>query len=210
MDEGFADFHGYGVTCVSPGPGCRPGFLSASIPDKDAVAARDLSVDTHCLTTLLRAAYENDSSDMFISAGTQYSIGTLIATAMYEAGNQNGQLEVMQKALIASYDDPAGGTADDPGGFKQQFTLLAATPSAFTPELLTDTIAAHLPKNSSIQKAFCNQMADRLQLMCYTPTALDPACEDLQAGVPNGQLAHCPTSTTRGTTVCKALPPRSP
>ena len=198
MDEGFADFHGYGVTCVAPGPGCRANFLAASIADKPAVAARDMSDDNHCMTAELRAAFENFEPPQFLQAGLHYNIATLISTALYQAGNKNGKIEFVQKALIASYDDPSANTP----GLKQVINLNLASPQKFTPEKFTDTIASHIT-DPELKKFVCNQLVDRLQLMCD-----GFPCDPLGAGVQFSPLEHCPPTTTRGTTPCKALPPR--
>ena len=202
MDEGLADFHGYGVTCASAGPGCRPNFLSVSIADKVAVAARDMSDDNHCLTEELRAAFENFQPNAFIQPGLQYGIGTLISTALYQAANKNGKIEIVQKALIASYDDPSASAP----GFKQVINLNLANPEKFTPEKMTDTIASHIT-DPELKKFVCNQLADRLQLMCDSSVGT-VGCEPLGAGVQFSPLEHCPSTTTRGTTPCKPLRPR--
>ncbi len=201
MDEGLADFHGYGVTVVAPGPGPRPNFLSASIADKAAVAARDMSDDNHCMTEELRAAFENFQNAQFTQAGLQYNVGTLIATALYQAANKKGggALEQIQKALIASYDD----TTSASPGFKQVINLNLSNQEKFTPEKVADTIASHVT-DPELKKLVCNQLVDRLQLMCN-----GFPCDPLGAGVLFSPLEHCPAATTRGTTPCKALPPRT-
>ena len=72
----------------------------------------------------------------------------------------------------------------------------------FTPEKVADVIASHVT-DPELKKLVCNQLVDRLQLMCSTFP-----CDPLSAGVDLTPLAHCPATTVRGTTPCHALPPR--
>jgi hypothetical protein len=201
MDEGFADFHGYGVTVNAPGPGPRPNFLAASIADKPAVAARDMSDDTHCMTEELRSAFENFDQNQFQGGGLQYKVGTLISTALYQAGNKTGKIEIIQNALIAAYDDES-----QTAGFKQTINLRLTEPTKFTPEKMTDIIAQHIG-DPDLRRQVCNQLIDRLQLMCDDSVNGLP-CGPTFVGQLNTPLEHCPAASARGTTPCKALPPR--
>ncbi len=190
MDEGFADFHGYGVTCTTAasGSGCLPSFLSASIADKDVLAARNIADATHCMTAELRSAFNNFQPTQFTRPGLQYKIGTLIATSLYQASAPLGKEDVMQKALIESLDDPSAAKP----GFRQVINLNLQTQQAFTPELMVNTIAIHI-SDLDLKRQVCKQLSDRLQLAeCPSfPCDAVPACD----------------SATKGTS-CPVLPPQ--
>lgn len=191
MDEGIADFHGYGVTCgtVASGPGCQVNFLAASFdlkkPDEaKAVAERDMSSLDQCMTAELRSAFHNFQPSQWLQAGLHYKLGTLIAASLYQASVPFGKEEQMQKALIEALDQS---TPAKPQGFKQLVNLNLQTPQKFTPELMANTIAAHIT-DLSLRKEVCKQLSDRLQLECIAfPCPLMPACDTATRGT------RCPT-----------------
>ncbi|MBS1153573.1 MAG: hypothetical protein H6Q89_5271, partial [Myxococcaceae bacterium] len=178
-----ADFHGYGVTCATAGsgPGCLPSFISASFDKNDPVngpayakliAARNIADDSHCMTQTLRAGIHNFQPAQFLRESLEYELGTLIATSLYQASAPLGKEDVMQKALIDSLDDA------DPKkqGFRQIISLYVNTPQNFTPELMANTIAAHIP-DLELRKQVCKQLWTRLDLdsTIFPSTTLD-AC----------------------------------
>lgn len=186
MDEGLADFHGYGVTCgtVANGPGCLPNFLSVSFDatrpnDQKLLAERDMTNIDVCMTTELRNAFNNFTTSEFLRAGLEYRIGTLIAASLYQASVPFGKEEQMQKALIEALDQSS---ASRPTGFRQLISLNLQTPQAFTPELMANTIAAHI-SDLPLRKEVCKQLSDRLQLACSSfPCAAMPACDTATRG----------------------------
>jgi hypothetical protein len=170
LDEGLADFHGFGVTCVAPGPGCRPDFLADSFSETTVVEERSMANPRHCMTKELRNALTNLEPAAFLNAGMHYRVGTLIATALYQAAVPVGKVEILQKALISAYDDP-----QLKPGFKQ---LINGAEADFTPEEVTNAIAAHIT-DLDLKKRVCTELTDHLQLNCPSfPCALMPDCGD--------------------------------
>lgn len=176
MDEGIADFHGFSVTCGSDA-NCNPRFLGLSFDTttaegQKAVAARDLSDDTKCMTKELRNALNTFQGAQFQSAGLQYKVGTLIAAALYSASEPDGKQDSMRKALIDALEDEKAATP----GFKQFLSLNLEKPSEFTPEVMTDIIASHIP-DLSLRNKFCGQMMNHLDLdQTKIPSAELTAC----------------------------------
>lgn len=190
IDEGFADFHGFGVTCLETA-GCRPSFLSASIADADTLALRDFSRPDACLDATLQSALDSFSPDQWVRDPSMYKYGDLWAAAMYRAGNSLGKLGEMQKALVASYDD---GSSTTPG-LRQLITGTLNQPiNTFTPENVADVILSHVT-DPDLKKQLCSQFLTRLQLKCTTGTG--PLC----AEIPN-----CPSTASRDATTCPTLP----
>ena len=190
MDEGIADFHGYGVTCTTAatGAGCRASLLSDSFEDKALIAARDLTNDKACMTAELRSAFHNFQPGQFLGAGLHYKYGTLIAAALYQASAPTGKEDIMQKALINALDDDSAATP----GFKQRINLFLLSPQSFTPELMAETIASHVT-DLDLRKQVCKQLSDRLQHDCVSfPCDIGgvhvmPSCDNATRGI------SCPT-----------------
>ncbi len=194
IDEGFSDFHGHGVTCLTQAS-CRF-FLPWSIdPTSDVVHQRDYtdSSDAKCMTATLRTALTSLDNDQFLAGGNQYLVGTLFTVSMYQASERLGKRDLMQKALVAAYGDDS---ASNPG-LKQIIEANLNTSANFTPEAVVDVIAGHIT-DPELLKAFCGEAANRLQLVCdgnNTPATSFPC----------GFLPHCGATPTPGTT-CPTLP----
>lgn len=183
IDEGFADFHGYAVTCGGgTGPACRPNFLAVSV-DETASKARDLSRTDHCMTKTLRDAMNNFTQSAWLNAGLQYLLGTLFAASLYQAANRATGIKVgiMAKSLVASYDDPLA-TSE---GFFQVINRNLGTADKFTLELVANTLLTHIT-DPELQKLTCGELLDRLQL-------------------DRAQIPACPVSATKGTN-CPVIP----
>jgi hypothetical protein len=189
MDEGFADFHGYGVTCTSAdsgGPGCDTAFLEPSFGDATVVKDRDFSLEDKCMTVELRTALTTLGTGDFIAQGQQYKVGTLFAASLYQAANKGGKVELMQKALVASYDDETNATP----GFKQVFDANLNSPQKITLEKMADVILSHIT-DPDLKRLTCNELWERLNLTIPTP---------------DSSLTNCPNTSMRGSMNCPVLP----
>ncbi|MBK7860307.1 MAG: hypothetical protein IPJ65_17195 [Archangiaceae bacterium] len=181
VDEGLADFHGWGVTCVAKeGPGCSTRYLALSFADEAAVAARDFSLQgqQNCMSTALRTAIDNLHTFEFQRVGMEYKLGTLIAAALYQAAEPIGQRDIMQKALIQAYDDDSTQSL----GLRQLFEANLNTPENVTLEAVSDTILSHIT-GEELRRRACAELWDRLDLH---PDMIP--------------LPHCPNTATRGGT----------
>jgi hypothetical protein len=186
LDEGLADFHGYAVTCggnLISTNACRPNFLSVSV-DEAGTIARDMSRTDKCLTQTMRDAMNNFTQSQWLNQGLQYQLGTVFAASLYQAVNKTNasKLGVMAKAIVASYEDPSP-TSE---GFYQVINRNLGTAEKFTLEVVADVILGHIT-DPELAKATCGEFLDRLQL-------------------DRTRLAHCPASSTKGTS-CPVLPP---
>jgi len=191
MDEGFADFHGYGVTCSSAannGPGCNTRFLAPSFGTAQVVTDRDFSLLDKCMTVELRTEITTQSTDEFVAQGNQYKLGTIFATSLYQAANKSGKLEIMQEALVAAYDDSTPATP----GFNQIFEANDAMPENITLEMLSDVILSHIT-DPALATQVCNELWERLDLQVPDDGSVVPS-------------AHCPTTSLRGSVNCQPLP----
>lgn len=158
IDEGFADFHGYGVTCQAPS-GCQPAFLKGSIPDADAEARNFTRADLCLDDVTLR---ELQSSTGWIGrGGKMYAYGTLWASALYHGARRTARAQAiddLRKALIAAYDDETSGK---PG--MRQLIGTGDSPGSFTPEAVAETILSHI-SDYSLKATVCTEMLTRLRL----------------------------------------------
>lgn len=197
IDEGFADFHGYGVTCLTQA-GCRY-FLPWSIdPTNEVITQRDFTdpSDSKCMTAPLRNALQQLDNSQFLGGSNQYQVGTLFTVSMYQASEKLGKRDLMQKALVAAYDDDSASNQ----GLKQFINENLNTPSAFTPEAVVNIIAGHIT-DPDLQKTFCGEAANRLQLVCDGQGT--PATQSPCASLPN-----CDQHPWIAGNTCPILPPQ--
>lgn len=190
LDEGLADFHGFGVTCRSL-PGCRPDILSVSIADQAYAKQRDVSRNDACLDEGLRSALKTFTGDQWIRARELYLYGNLWASTLYQAGSKAGGLpkvKALQVAVLAAYNDETANKT----GLNQLINRNINNQMVFTPEAVGEVIASHIA-DIELRRAFCSEAMDRLQLQCMRSD-----CSD--------KMPSCPGTTRRGTT-CKVLPP---
>ena len=187
FDEGLADYHAYGTTCRTA-TGCDPRFFSTSFRDApfDNVAdARDLSNTSRCMTDALRTQLKNQGLGEF--SGKEYTVGTLIATALYQAGQGAGQREVLMRAAVAAYSDSNPQTP----GLRQLSEQYLNEQRKFTLAVAAGAIITHV-SDPKLKEAVCNELMDHLQIP-----------RNLLVGTPNPNL--CPPSSQPGNT-CPPLP----
>lgn len=190
LDEGLADFHGFGVTCRSLA-GCRPDILTASVADQDYAKQRDVSRNDACLDEGLRSALKTFTGDQWIRARELYLYGNVWAATLYQAGSKAGGLskvKAIQVALLGAYNDDTANKT----GFNQLINRNLNNQAVFTPEAVAEVIASHI-NDIDLRRSFCSEAMDRLQLQCMRSD-----CSD--------KVPSCPGTTRRGTT-CKVLPP---
>ena len=118
MDEGLADFHGYGVTCTSAdtgGPGCSTNFLEPSFGTAQVVTDRDFSLDDKCMTATLQNALMTQDNGTFLGQGLQYKVGTLFAASLWQAGNKAGGTSGTQEIREGAHSRVRRREQPDPG-----------------------------------------------------------------------------------------------
>ncbi|MDY7229388.1 hypothetical protein [Hyalangium rubrum] len=168
LDEGLADYHGFGTTCDSP-TGCDTRFLRTSFDDKFS-NDRDLAKSDRCMDVFLRTSLNQDNLSTFGGAGREYVVGSILASALYQAGQAGGlaQHKTLQRALVSAYSDT---TPNNPGlaqlvnltlGDQTNFNLISA--SAVIINHITD-----LP----LKTAVCNEFIDHLAIPA---SALSTVC----------------------------------
>jgi hypothetical protein len=189
LDEGLADYHGFGLTCLEAA-GCRPGFLAPSISDETTVKNRDMSRADQCLTDPVRNAYKKNPPAEWVRSPDLYRLGSLWASALWHAGEQTGKRQILQRALLEAYDDESTSKP----GLKQFINGNINTPENFTMELVANTIVAHIG-DPELKKVTCNELTTRLQLKCAA----------FGAGV-CPEMPDCPATSARQT-FCPVLMP---
>ncbi|HEX8697404.1 MAG TPA: hypothetical protein VF815_01075 [Myxococcaceae bacterium] len=186
LDEGLADYHGFGTTCKSPS-GCDTKFMRTSFDDT-ATLPRDLADPNRCMTEALRQQLATDSLTTFSGNGREYALGSIIASSLYHAGQSLGRHEILQGAIVASYSDKS-----DTEGFKELIARTINNQNDFTLVAATSVIINHVYKvDPELATAVCNQFIDRLQI---------PANRLVGVGGP------CPPDARGGVTTCRTLPP---
>jgi len=149
LDEGLADYHAYGSSCTAPA-GCNTNVLTTSFEDA-GVAGRDFSKPL-CMSQALR-------NQMYTTTfnGAEYQVGTVLASALYAAGQTTGQHKVIQKAVLAAYSDNIS------PGIAQLVREALATGNEenFPLELPLGAIARHIP-DTNVQRVVCNQFVEQL------------------------------------------------
>jgi hypothetical protein len=184
LDEGLADYHAFGATCEFP-TGCDPRFLRTSFDDK-LTGDRDLSKADRCMSFELREQLQTGSLGTFTGRGLEYQLGSILASALYQAGasEPNGH-KVLQRALISAYSDES---ATNPG-LAQLVRLSLNDQSRFNLVSVSAVLINHVPEGP-LRRAVCNELIDHLQV---------PATELVGFGKP------CPPEAQGGNT-CPKLP----
>jgi hypothetical protein len=191
LDEGLADFHGFSATCNEPA-GCRPNFLEISISDPRTIGFRNVGRTDACMDANLRTSFQNLSQSQWVLSNEMYQVGNLIAASLYQAGNKLGKLDVLQKAVLLSYDDESPTTP----GLRQLISKNLNTPKNFTPEAVVDVFAAHIT-DPDLKKQVCTEFSSRLQLRCGTwPCTVD--------GI--AAMRNCPSTARRDNAICQPIP----
>jgi hypothetical protein len=190
FDEGLADYHAYGTTCRST-KGCDTRFLAPSFHDGDFARIpgdRDLAVTNRCMTAALRDQLGNQGLAEF--SGKEYQVGTLLASALFQAGEATGQREVLMRAVVASYND----STPDSLGLYQLAQQHLTNQNTFTLAVAASAIITHVT-DPKLKEAVCNELMDHLQIP-----------RDLLVGTTSTSKL-CPASASGGTT-CPRLPPQ--
>ncbi|NNC16471.1 hypothetical protein HJC22_12145 [Corallococcus exiguus] len=161
FDEGLADYHAYGATCRSVS-GCDPRFMSTSFdggPFAGVTDARDLSRGDRCMSALLYARVQQQDVGTFSADGAEYQVGTLLATALYQAGRSTGQEAQLQRDIVSAYYDT------DPAkpGIYQYTQLVLGDQSQFSLAVPAAAIISHI-SDLDLRKAVCNEFMDHLQI----------------------------------------------
>ncbi len=168
IDEGLADFHGFSVTCNTPF-GCNPRFFLSSIGEA-ATEARDLSKANRCLSATLDRAMRELSEEQFSGQGLNYAVGTVLASALYQAAGTTPKLPLLQRAVVAAYADEAGAP-----GLRELIETNLDNPDAFNLASVSNAIVAHIT-DPALKARTCGELADRLRLCASFPCPELPDC----------------------------------
>jgi hypothetical protein len=188
LDEGLADFHGFGVTCPEAA-GCRSNYLAISLSDERTVRNRDLARTDACMDEATRTAFTNFDKGQWVTAQEMYRVGNLIAASLYQSANKAGKLDVMQRAVLLAYDDES----NDTPGLRQLVNRNLNTPQFFTVEAVGNAFASHI-SDPELLRRFCVEYSSRLQTTCAgRPCPEMPGCNDV--------------AWARDTSICPLLPP---
>ncbi|MCP3064613.1 hypothetical protein LXT21_38160 [Myxococcus sp. K38C18041901] len=182
FDEGLADLHAYGATCRSKN-GCNTRFLTTSFhgPDFGRIPEdRDLAKADRCIDQNLRDSLRGASLDQF--SGNEYRVGTIFASALYQAGQSTGQMDILLRSIVTAYNDESLATP----GLLQLTRQYLSNQTNFTLAVAAGAIITHVT-DLRLKEAVCNELMDHLQIP-----------RDLLVGTTNPNL--CPPSAAGGTT----------
>ncbi|SEU18204.1 hypothetical protein [Stigmatella erecta] len=180
LDEGLADYHGFGTTCDSP-VGCDTRFFRTSFDDRLS-DSRDLAKADRCMDTVLL----NDLNTLNVGAFDPYKLGSIIASALYQAGQSTGQHKTLQRALVAAYSDETSGNP----GLAQLSRIAQNDQLIFNRTSVSAVLVNHIT-DTPLKTAVCNELIDHLQI---------PAAELVGPGLP------CPPEAQGGTTCARINP----
>ncbi|WP_338865343.1 hypothetical protein [Myxococcus stipitatus] len=182
FDEGLADLHAYGATCRSKN-GCDTRFLSTSFYGAEhgpLADQRDLAKTDRCIDDALRDSIRDNSLGQF--SGKEYLVGTILASALYQAGEATGQRDILLRSIVAAYNDETTATP----GILQLTRRFISDQSKFTMAAAAGAIISHVT-DLRLKEAVCNELMDHLQIP-----------RDQLVGTNNPNL--CPPSAAGGTT----------
>lgn len=156
LDEGLADFHAYGASCLSVA-GCNTRWIEPSI-DKQTADDRDIA-PTRCIDRSLYQATGSFSNDLFLQQGLEYRLGTIIAATLYQTSKRvPDSLGAVEQAVVSSYTD-ANGTSR---GMEQILNGNLTNPQAVALETLLNAILSHTPA-LDVRTEMCNRFIDQLK-----------------------------------------------
>jgi hypothetical protein len=167
LDEGLADYHGFGTTCDSP-VGCDTRFFRTSFDDRLS-DARDLAKTDRCVDAVL----QSDLNTLNVSAFDPYKLGSIIASALYQAGQSTGQHKTLQRALVAAYSDETSG---NPG--LAQLSRIAQSQgdqTLFNRTSVASVLVKHVT-DTPLKTAVCNELIDHLQIPAADLVGPDRPC----------------------------------
>ncbi len=173
LDEGLADYHAFGASCRSAF-GCDTRLLSTSFEEKQ-VDERDFSRNELCLTEGLSSALQTRGVNEFVGMGQHYQVGSIIAAALWRAGESLGQHEAMARAVLSAYDDPIK------GGLKQLANDHLESPDGFNLETVGEVFLSHITHDALREKT-CSEFLGRLKMQrdllfsCPASAVPTPAC----------------------------------
>lgn len=162
LNEGLADFHAVSESCrtaLEGGYGCDPRFLADSFGEELA-NARDLSLESRqCLSRSLWDALHGENHTDFTARGAHYEVGSVIASALWQAGQKTGQQQAMEQAVLDAYTDP---DLSNPG-LAELIESNLADQTQFTIDKALDRIIAHVP-DPTLKNALCAELWDHVGL----------------------------------------------
>jgi hypothetical protein len=116
--------------------------------------------------------------------GREYQVGTLLASALYQAAEDTGKRELLQRAVYAGYSDSSTSTP----GLAQLTQLHLGNQSQFTLAVAASAIIRHIG-DDALKKAVCVEFMDHLQI---------PPDQLIETGV-------CPVSTRTTGNTCRNI-----
>ncbi|HLT31503.1 MAG TPA: hypothetical protein VK013_15815 [Myxococcaceae bacterium] len=181
LNEGLADYHAVSESCRSAlegGYGCDTRFLADTFGEELA-NERDLALESRqCLSEALWVAVRDENHNDFTGRGAHYQVGTVIATALWQAGQKTGQQHAMEQAVLDAYADP---DLNNPG-LAELIEASLADQTQFTLGAALDRIVAHV-SDPPLRDAVCGELMDQVGLdrsvlpSCYASAQVDGTCQ---------------------------------
>lgn len=169
IDEGLADFLALGVSCKTAA-GCNAKGGEESF-DPAFGTVRDISAPTQCMDPSYQNALNTMRLEPFTTGGFHYRIGTVLASALFHAGETDAGREILQRSVISAY--PA---------LRAMLEANLETPQNFSLSSAADLLLVHTT-SLELRTRLCSEFLGRLKLLpeslpnCpaqATPTAACP------------------------------------
>lgn len=162
LDEGFADYHAVAESCRSAeegGYGCDSRFMADSFGEAVATE-RDITLEARaCFSRPMWIGLSGENHAQFAARGANYQLGTVIASALWQAGQNAGQQHAMEQALLDAY------SSTDPSnpGIAELIDGALHDQLAFSLPAVMDRIVAHVP-DPGLRTFLCFELMDHLNL----------------------------------------------
>lgn len=178
LNEGLADYHAVSESCrtaAEGGYGCDPRFMADTFGGEIA-DARDISLESRqCLTQAQWDALREENHVQFTERGAHYQVGSIIASALWQAGQSTGQQHAMEQAVLDAYADPNPANG---GGFAELIEANLNDQTRFTFGAVLNRIIAHV-SDPTLKKALCSELLDHVGIAL---TLIDACPTDSSAG----------------------------
>lgn len=171
LDEGIADVFGTGITCSEDLVICDLNFIGRSLP---AVHNQERRVDVpHCMTQALHDSLAQLPSDQFRADGLQYNVGSVLASAMWRAGEADpvvlrlGAGEARRQMFQALYRALAG--SGEARGIRELIRDAAGDQTGFHLETRGTTqgvldVIVQAVTDPTLKEALCRALLGRFDL----------------------------------------------
>ncbi len=105
--------------------------------------------------------------------GLEYKLGSILASALYQAGESTGQREVLMRAIVSAYsDEPRRTTRASSSSSSASWATTRATSASLSVRWIFINHVTDVP----LKTALCNELIDHLQIPAAELVGPDQPC----------------------------------